>query len=169
MIYWLRLFGLIACVIGIIAVIGSVLPRSYDFEVAQTIEAEPQIVYDNIDTFTDWQWSQWTTENPNIEKLKYLDDGRTIQWTDIRGDGEMKIVATEPAKMVHVTSNYSNFPEMVSTFEISESGGFTIITWNSKGELPPGPFYGYFSAFFPNGMRSQYAVSLEKLRLVCEK
>ena len=53
MIYWLRLFGLIFIFICIIAAIGYALPRSYDFEVAQTIEADPQTVFEKIDKLLD--------------------------------------------------------------------------------------------------------------------
>ena len=135
MIYWLRLFGLIFVFICIVAVVGALLPRSYDFEVAQTIRADPQVVFDNIDSFSDWQtWSQWSTENENIESLKILDDGKTMQWVDNRGKGEMKITEIDPGKMVRVSSDYRNFPEMISTFEIGTSGGFTVVTWNSKGD-----------------------------------
>jgi len=154
----------------IVAGIGYVLPRSYDFEVGETVKADPEVVFDNIDKFTDWQtWSQWSSKNPNISKLEYGDNGDSMQWTDNRGKGEMKIVDTEPGKRVSVTSNYGNFPEMNSTISVSAETGFTIIAWRSVGRLPSGPFYGYFSPFFPNGMRAQYADSLRKLKNECEK
>lgn len=169
MIYWLRLFGLIFIFVCIVAVVGSLLPRSYDFEVAQTVQATPEEVYQRIDTFPDWQgWSQWSAESENVLLLKYSDDGKTLDWTDNRGKGTMKIVETEANQRVKVTSNYGDFPEMVSTLEISNDAGVTIIVWRSVGRLPSGPFYGYFSPFFPNGMRAQYGESLRKLKLQCE-
>lgn len=170
MIYWLRLFGLIFVFICIVAGIGYLLPRSYDFEVGETINADPQVAFDNIDNFTDWQsWSQWSSENPNILFLKYEEAGDLLKWTDNRGKGVMKIVETDPGKMVRVTSNYGNFPEMTSTLTVTSEAGFTIVAWRSVGTLPSGPFYGYFSPFFPNGMRGQYAHSLRKLKNECEK
>ena len=170
MIYWLRLFGLIFLLVSIAAAIGYVLPRSYDFEVAQTIEATPQEVFDNFDKFPDWQsWSRWSSESPVIESLKYSQDGDTMEWTDVRGEGVMKILETEPGEMVRVSSLYGQFPEMISTLRVSSEGGFTVVAWRSVGSLPSGPFYGYFSPFFPNNMRSQYASSLRKLKLLCEQ
>ena len=170
MIYWLRLFGLIYIFIAIVAGISYVLPRSYDFEVAQTIEADPQTVFDNFDKFPDWQpWSRWSAESPVIEFLKYSNGGDTMEWTDVRGKGVMKITKTDPGKMVRVSSNYGNFPEMISTLQVSSEGGFTVVAWRSEGSLPSGPFYGYFSPFFPNNMRAQYADSLRKLKIQCEK
>ncbi len=170
MIYWLRLFGLLFLFVCIIAGIGYVLPRSYDFEVAQTINADPQTVFENFDTFPDWQpWSRWSTESPVIEFLKYSDEGKTMEWTDVRGKGVMKITETEPGEMVRVSSLYGQFPEMTSTLRVGSEGGFTVVAWHSVGSLPSGPFYGYFSPFFPNNMRAQYAESLRKLKLHCEK
>ena len=170
MIYWLRLFGLIFIFICIIAAIGYALPRSYDFEVAQTIEADPQTVFEKIDKFPDWQpWSRWNGESPVIELLKYSDDGDTMEWTDVRGKGVMKIIETDLGKMVRVSSHYGQFPEMISTLQVSNETGFTVVVWRSVGSLPSGPFYGYFSPFFPNNMRAQYANSLRKLKLQCEE
>ena len=170
MIYWLRLFGLIFVFIAIVAGIGYVLPRSYDFEVAQTVNADAQTVFENIDKFPDWQpWSRWSSESTVIKSLKYSDDGDTMEWTDVRGKGVMKITETDPGKMIRVSSNYGQFPEMISTLEVNADSGFTIVAWRSVGSLPEGPFYGYFSPFFPNNMKAQYAHSLRKLKLECEK
>ncbi len=169
MIYWLRLFGLLFLFVSIIAGIGYVLPRSFDFEVAQTIKADPQTVFDNFDKFPDWQpWSRWSSESSVIEFLKYSDDGDTMEWKDVRGQGVMKITETDPGKMVRVSSHYGRFPEMISTLQVSSEGGFTVVAWRSVGSLPSGPFYGFFSPFFPNNMRAEYAESLRKLKLQCE-
>ena len=170
MIYWLRLFGLIFIFICIVAGVGYLLPRSYDFEVGTTIDVEPQVVFDNIDKFPDWhEWSYLSSKNPNISFLEFKDDGSTLEWTDNRGQGVMKITETEPGKMIKVSSNYGTFPEMISTLTVSSDAGFTVVTWRSVGELPSGPFYGYFAPFFPNGMRAQYSESLRKLKVECEK
>lgn len=171
MIYWLRLFGLLFLFIAIIAGIGYVLPRSYDFEVAQTIDADPQTVFDNIDKLPDWQpWSRWNTESAVIESLKFSEDGETMEWKDVRGKGVMKIVETNPEKkLIRVSSHYGQFPEMISTLQVSGETGFTVLVWRSVGSLPSGPFYGFFSPFFPNNMRAEYAASLRKLKMQCEQ
>lgn len=170
MIYWLRLFGLIFIFVCIVAVVGSVLPRSYDFEVAQTIEATPEIIFERIDQFPDWQsWSQWSTDNENIHILQFSERGKVMQWTDSRGKGTMTMVDSKSGKSLEFTSNYGDFPEMISEMNISTDAGFTVIAWRSQGTLPSGPFYGYFSPFFANGMRGQYIASLRKLKNECEE
>ena len=170
MIYWLRLFGLIFIFVCIVAGVGYVLPRSYDFEVGTTIKADPQTVFENIDKFPDWHdWSYLSSKNPNISFLEFGDDGQSLKWTDDRGKGVMRITETDPGKMIKITSDYGAFPEMTSELTVSADAGFTVVTWGSSGELPDGPFYGYFSPFFPNGMRSLYAESLRKLKVKCER
>ncbi len=170
MIYWLRLFGLIFIFVCIVAGVGYLLPRSYDFEVGETIDVDPQTVFEKIDKFPQWQhWSQWSAEDPNISFLKYEDEGNAMHWTDNRGKGVMEIMETDPGKTVQVSSKYGAFPEMVSTLTVSSDAGFTTVTWRSVGALPGGPFYGYFSPFFPNGMRALYSQSLRKLKNLCER
>ena len=73
MIYWLRLFGLIFGVIAVIAIVGSLLPRSYDFEVTETIGASPDRIYQEMESLPKWQaWSQWSIENETVESLEHV-------------------------------------------------------------------------------------------------
>ena len=92
MIYWLRLLGLIFFVICVIAIIGSLLPRSYDFEVTETIAASPERIYQEMESLPKWQaWSQWSIENETVKSLEYSDDGMSQTWTDQRGEGSLWI------------------------------------------------------------------------------
>ena len=71
MIYWLRLLDLIFFVICVIAIIGSLLPRSYDFEVTETIAASPERIYQEMESLPKWQaWSQWSIENETVKSLE---------------------------------------------------------------------------------------------------
>lgn len=171
MIYWLRLFGLIFAVICIIAIIGALLPRSYDFVVKETISASPQRVYQQIETLPQWQsWSQWSIDNETVKSLEYSDDELSQTWTDDRGTGSLWITSREPAQRVEYTMEFANFPEMQSTIDLKDLGdGKTEVTWHSVGQLPSGPFYGYFSPFFATGMRSHYQYGLKKLADVCQR
>lgn len=165
MIYWLRLFGLIFLVIVVIAIIGSLLPRSYDFEVTETISASPEQIYQEIETLPKWQaWSQWSLENENVTSLEYSEDSLSQTWTDQRGEGSLWITDRQENQSVSYSMTFGNFPEMKSTIELKSLGeGSTKVSWRSQGELPGGPFYGYFGPFFSTGMRSHYQYGLSKI------
>ena len=165
MIYWLRLFGLIFVVVCVIAIIGSLLPRSYDFEIKETISASPERIYQEMETLPKWQgWSQWSIENETVESLEYSDDGLSQTWTDERGEGSLWITNREENQSVSYSMTFGNFPEMKSTIHLKSLGeGSTEVRWQSQGQLPSGPFYGYFGPFFSTGMKSHYQYGLSKI------
>lgn len=165
MIYWLRLLGLVFFVIVVIAIVGSLLPRSYDFEVAETLNASPEQIYQEMETLPQWQaWSQWSLENENVQSLEYSDDGLSQTWTDQRGEGKLWITERVENQSVSYSMTFANFPEMKSTIRLNPVGeGSTEVRWRSQGQLPSGPFYGYFGPFFSTGMKSHYLYGLSKI------
>ena len=165
MIYWLRLLGLIFLLVCVIAIIGSLLPRSYDFEVTQTIAASPERIYQEMETLPKWQaWSQWSIENETVQSLEYSDDGLSQTWTDERGEGSLWITDRQENQSVSYSMTFANFPEMKSTIYLKSLGeGSTEVRWRSQGQLPGGPFYGYFGPFFSTGMKSHYLYGLSKI------
>ena len=170
MIYWLRLLGLIFAVIALIALVGTVLPRAYDFEVTQTIQATPEDVYQQIDVLPKWQsWSQWSLDNPTIKTLEYSADELTQNWSDERGTGKLWITDRQENQSVSYSMTFANFPEMKSEIELAATGdGSTQVRWVSQGQLPSGPFYGFFGPFFSTGMKSHYQYGLGKLAEACK-
>ena len=172
--YFFRLLLLIGVVVGIIAVIGSLLPRDYDFESRVTIVAPPDVIYDKIDNLQNWQ--QWSKQfNPvGIEglEIRYSGEdsgvGAVQTWFDPRGNGKLWITATVPYQSIDYQATFGDFPEMESRFEFLPQGASTQVTWSSSGSLPGGPFYGFFGAFFPTQMKHEYNRSLEELKRVVE-
>lgn len=172
--YFVRLLLLIGAVVGIIALIGSLLPRSYDFESQVNIVAQPSAVFQKIDSLRNWQ--DWSAQfNPvAIEGLEIQYSGPdsgvgAVQtWTDPRGDGKLWITESQPFEHVDYIVVFGDFPEMESRIELSAQGATTQVTWRSKGSLPGGPFYGFFGAFFSTQLKHEYNRSLEKLKALVE-
>lgn len=172
--YFFRLILLIGCVVGIIAAIGSLLPRDYDFESQVTIVAPQDVIFDKIVNLRNWQ--QWSKQfNPvDIEGLaiNYSGEdsgvGAVQTWTDPRGNGKLWITGVEPYQLIEYQAVFGDFPNMDSRFELSAQGASTQVVWSSNGSLPGGPFYGFFGAFFPTQMKHEYNRSLEALKMVVE-
>ena len=172
--YFVRLLLLIGAVVAIIALIGAMLPRSYDFESQVNIVAQPSAVFQKIESLRNWQ--DWSMQfNPAaIEGLEIQYSGAdsgvgAVQtWTDPRGNGKLWITESQPFQHVDYTVIFGNFPEMESRIELTPQGATTQVTWRSKGSLPGGPFYGFFGAFFSTQLKHEYNRSLEKLKAVVE-
>ena len=173
--YWLRLFLLIGFAIAIIAIIGSLLPRSYDFTVTQTIDAPSERIFPLVNRLSDWpKWSrQFNPDEIDGLTIQYNGvkegKGAAQTWKDVRGEGKLWIVESEPNSSIEFDSKFTNFPVMNNQFRLKESEGTTSVEWRSYGSLPGGPFYGYFGGLFTTHMRDQYEKSLLRLKEICEQ
>ncbi len=171
--YWFRLFLLIGSVIAVFALIGSLLPRSYDFKTQVDITAPADAVFAELNTLPNWKdWSQWNpNEIPGLE-VKYSGPdsgvGATQRWTDVRGEGKLWFTESVTNEKIEYEMLFAKFPLMLSQIELVSGGANTTVTWSSSGRLPGGPFYGFFAPFFSTHMQHEYERSLEKLKLKIE-
>ena len=167
--YWIRLLALVGCVILFFAVIGSLLPHGYSFSATQQINATPAEVYAQIDSLPDWKsWSQWDPDSIDDLTVTYGADGKSQRWTDVRGDGKLWLTDQKADQRIDYRMRFADFPEMEASIVLEPRNDGTLVTWNSDGVLPSGPFYGYFRHVFVGGMTRQYEHSLGKLKRVVE-
>lgn len=170
--YWIRLFALIACIVLIFTVIGSLLPRSYSLEATRTINAAPSAVYQQIESLPKWKaWSQWNPEIAESLSIDYGADGKSQRWTEVRGEGKLWLTEQKQNERIDFQMRFANFPEMASSIELKADGSDpekTIVSWTSEGVLPSGPFYGFFRHIFVDGMTVEYQASLKRLAGVVE-
>ena len=171
---FLRLLLLIAVFIGIAMGIGALLPRDYQIEASISIDATADQVFPQVDRIKNWgDWSPWSPEIVEGLQVEYSGNasgpGAVQTWVDARGNGKLWIVETEPNQRIDYKMRFANFPEMNAAFEFKESAGATEVVWTSQGQLPGGPFYGYFGFLFQSGMEQQYNDSLRRLKEIVEK
>ncbi|MFT5300995.1 MAG: hypothetical protein ACI87E_000628 [Mariniblastus sp.] len=173
--YYFRLVLLVATIIGFFALVGSLLPRSYSFTSEIEVAASPEQIFPQINSLPNWQnWSrQWNpTEIEGLE-ISYNNvksgAGAAQSWTDIRGKGKLWITVSEADEAIQYEMEFAGFPKMSSSIELTVAADDkTTVRWTSDGKLPGGPFYGYFGSFFSGQMKSQYGMSLEKLKSLVE-
>ena len=172
--YWFRLLLLVAAILAFFAVIGSLLPRSYDFATQIEINAAADKIFPQVNTIANWQnWTQWNpAEIPGL-RVQYSGvesgKGATQSWTDVRGEGKLWITNSNTDESIDYEMLFANFPTMASQIKLIENDeGKTTVRWSSRGRLPAGPFYGFFAPFFPTQMRNQYDLSLNNLKALIE-
>lgn len=173
--YIFRFFLLIAAIVAFFALIGSLLPRNYDFACDIEIAAPATEVFPKLNELPIWQdWSmQWNPDVIDGLEIQYNQPtsgvGAAQTWTDSRGQGKLWITESNLDKRIDYTMKFANFPEMQSQFVLEPNGpDKTKVTWSSNGRLPPGPFYGFFGSIFSMQMKNEYDKSLEKLKQVVE-
>ena len=164
---FLRLLLVIAVFVGILWFIGSMLPRDYSLEATAVIACQPEEVFPKLNNLSEWQdWSPWSSENLEVKFPGETTGVGAIQtWTDPRGNGKLWITESQPHSLIKYKMYSGGFPELESQFDIKAiSEKQTQVKWSSKGRLPSGAFYGFFSMLFEPGMQAEYDRGLTKLK-----
>lgn len=166
--YFLRLLLLFGSVIAFFALIGSLLPRNYDFSSEIEIAAPADEIFPEINQLSKWQtWSHWNPVDVPGLTVQYTGnetgEGSTQSWTEVRGEGKLWITKSVPPERVEYEMLFANFPKMSGSISLSESGESTMVRWSNRGRLPNGPFYGFFAPFFSTQMQAVYDQSLQRL------
>ncbi len=166
-----RLVLLFAALVGIVLLVGSLLPRSFHVEQSITISANTKTVFDQISDLHRWlKWSPWSVSIPKLgAEVKPLADGSvSLRWHDPRGEGELWLTEIEPAHSVRFRMSMGRFKGVQGEISLTEDNP-TRVRWTFDGSLPAGPFYGYFQVFFRGGMQQQMLASLNRLKQLCEQ
>lgn len=167
--YYFRLLLLFGSVIGFFALIGSLLPRSYEFASEIEINAPIETVFADLNALENWKsWSQWDPARIPDLTVTYsgppAGEGSTQAWTEPRGSGKLWITKSTKPHELQYELLFANFPKMTSLMVLSEVEGKTKLRWSSRGKLPSGPFYGYFAPFFGPQLEGEYEQSLLRLK-----
>ena len=173
--FFLRLAATIAGFIGVILLIGAVLPRGYTLETEIEIAATPSEIFPFLNNLNNWQqWSSYgSVVNPDINlksgpKVEGLD--ASMSWSEKRGSGKLWITKSEENREVTYAVNCANFPRMDSQMLLEPvADNKTKVRWSSSGNLPRGPFYGWFGRYFAGALRADYQSSLVRLKKLVER
>jgi hypothetical protein len=172
--YYFRLLLLFGSVVLVFALLGCLIPRSYSFQSELAIQGKPEAIFAQLDSFENWpNWSrQYNPAEITDLEMQFNEQksgkGAALSWTDIRGKGKTWITESTPSRVIEYSTDFEKRPRMFSRFELVENEHSTTVSWSSNGKLPWGPFYGYFGWLFPSHMKTEYMMSLQKLKQFIE-
>ena len=130
------LIGLLALIV-IFTLVSFTLPSPSPVERSTTIDSSADIIFQQVNDLKNWeQWSAWAAKDPSMEVIygeKTEGEGGSYSWTgDVVGSGEMKIVKSEPAKLLNTEIDFGFMGRGQGTWTFEENGGKTIVTWSMK-------------------------------------
>lgn len=164
-----RIIIAVSVLVGIVLLIGTLLPREYETTNSIEIPAAPGDVFPFLVDLQEWQlWSPWNADTEGLRVT--LGDrtsgvGATQTWTEPRGEGSLVLTEVVDNERVLYRSEFANFPELTGTFQLTEiDPQRTRVTWQTQGALPGGPFYGWFGMMFSTAMQGEYQKSLTRLK-----
>lgn len=153
----------------IVLLIGSLMPRGFTTSSSTVIEAPPEVIFQQLNTIKTWSnWSMWNEQSIQGLEVSYSGPesgvGAIQTWTEPRGEGKLWITESLENELLKFTSVFANFPEMQSSITLTKVDNGTKVEWKSDGNLPKGPFYGWFGMTFGDSLAREYKKSLERLK-----
>jgi uncharacterized protein YndB with AHSA1/START domain len=165
----------VVVLIGLVLVIGWMLPSSFKVQRTAVIAAPPDKVYAYIADPRQWKaWSVWNRRDPSMQ-VQYAGaaSGAGAKWSwqsKSEGNGAMEFTAAVPNERV----DYSlSFPDMGMTsrgaLRLAAEGGATRVTWTNEGDMGGNPLYHYFALFMDRMVGPDFEGGLANLKALAEK
>lgn len=175
--YLLRFSFAFAIIILLLALVGFVLPGSYQVTRSVTIDAPPAKVFPLVGDLTRWRdWSRWYAGDPEMQvrfSPTSTEVGDWTEWTSRKeGNGRAEIVAVRTPEMVRYRMSYAGIPiDTEGAFELvgTAGGRGTNLTWTSGARLGWSPPARWFGLLLRRAEATQIEAGLTELKACAEK
>ena len=168
------LIGL-ALLIGVLVLVGLVLPGSYTVERSTEIKAPADKIYAQIADPRAWgKWAVWNQRDPNM-KITYsgAQSGVGAKWaweSKTEGTGNMEFVRADPPKVLEFKLFFPDFNSTsTGTLTLTPAGDGTKVTWTNAGQMGMKPIGGYFALCMDRMIGPDFEAGLKNLKALAEK
>lgn len=129
--------------VAIVCLLGVIGPDTFRYERSATMNAPPDVVYDNVRQFSRMkEWGPWqASDRDMVNSLEGVDGevGSVWKWTgDTVGVGKQELVSLEPNRSVRSKLTFTvpviGDMESFSTFQLVPEGVGTTVVWGMEGE-----------------------------------
>lgn len=155
--------------LGVLIVIGLVLPRNYQAERSITVAAPAAAIYPLVSDFREWDsWAHWADDDPTLTREfagAAREVGAIVRWRGERaGWGSLEIVESEPHQgITFIERVRSHEPTGTGRIDLEEDQGVTVVRWRDQGTLPP-IIGGYFRGYMVETLEAHFAEGLRRLK-----
>jgi effector-binding domain-containing protein len=169
------LIGLVAAV-GLLIVVGLLLPKTAHVERNLVINAAPATVFTVLNGFGQFdRWSPWAGIDPNA-KTTYegpaVGVGAKMSWSGNAevGTGSQEIVESTPYSHIKVRLGFGDFPgSFLATYALREEGGGTKVIWSFDADYGSSLMGRYFGLLSDRMLGPDYEKGLAQLKAFVEK
>lgn len=169
------LIGL-AIFVGVLILIGLVLPSSVHVERSVAINSPPGAVFAMVNDIRKFnQWSPWARVDP---KTQYTFEGpptgagARMNWSSENpgvGSGSLEIVGSEPDHQVAFALNFGPQGTATSYYELKPEGAKTLVIWGFDSDFGYDLVGRYFALFMDSLIGSEYEKGLATLKSLVEQ
>jgi effector-binding domain-containing protein/carbon monoxide dehydrogenase subunit G len=165
----------VAVVVGLLVVIGFVLPDTAHVERSVTVDRPPSQVFTVLNSFRRFnEWSPWFDLDRNA---KYTYSGPAVgvgakeSWVGDKknvGTGSQTIVESKPYESIRTALDFGDMGQAAATFTLTPAGQGTKVVWgldiNAGGKL----IGRYFNLMMDSMVGKDYEKGLAKLKTFVE-
>ncbi len=168
-----RVVYAVAVLIGLLLLVGLLLPRHGRVEVQTRIDAHPATVFALVNDFRRYNaWSSLTETDPNV-RVVYAGPARGVDaamtWDGaIIGTGTQIIVASRPFEYVETVMNPDDAGAARTWFELSGENGTTVVSWHFETDYGFNLVGRYFAKLLVGVIERDYDESLVRLKELAE-
>ena len=168
-----NLFIVIAVIAIVLIVVGFFLPKDVHVERSITIDAAPDTVFQQVNTFSSYNsWSPWFQRDPEAEYTYSGPDsgvGAMMSWKSDNpqvGNGSQEIVESTYPKLVKTKLLFGDDPEPgYAVFELEElAPRQTKLTWSFDVDFGNNIIGRYFGLFMDDMLGPDYEKGLQSLK-----
>ncbi len=176
MIWLKRVAMVLAALIGLVVVVGLLLPASVHVERSVVVGVPQQQVYDAVNSFESFNdWSPWATLDPNT-RYEFSGPragvGARMNWASedpAVGVGSQEIIEATAPTLVRVRLKFEGQDDALSFYRLEALETGTKITWGFDAEFGNNLIGRWFGALmFDSMIGSDYQKGLDKLKTLLE-
>ncbi|MEP2025223.1 MAG: SRPBCC family protein [Reichenbachiella sp.] len=163
----------LAILVGLILVIGLVIPSNVTLERSTVINAEPSSIYEEVANLKKTnKWSPWDQIDPDGTTYTFSGPdsgvGSKKEWEsthDEVGTGSQEVVEAIPNQKVRTELYFGGFDEpSYADFTLEESDGGTQVTWTFEGDMGSNPLYKLMGLMMESMLGPTYEEGLANLK-----
>jgi effector-binding domain-containing protein len=169
-----NLLIVVAVLIGILVVVGFVLPDAAHVERSVVIERPPSQVFTVLDGFRRFnEWSPWFEKDPQA-KYTYSGPitgvGAKASWSGNKdvGTGSQTIVESKPYSFIKSALDFGELGQAAGTYTLTPSGDGTKVTWGLDVSAGGKLIGRYFNLMMDSMVGKDYDKGLAKLKKLVE-
>ena len=159
-------------VIGLIVVVGLLLPTTYTVKRFIVIDADPEGIHEFVGDLTKWdRWGPWKEDDPTLvvtfgEKTSGM--GASQSWVGKDGTGSLQFTATADRRGVEYDLTFDDTYKCRAAIRYYPADYTTEVKWIMKGNMDMPVFGGYFALMMDSMVGPMFDRGLAKLKQVVE-
>ena len=132
----------LAIIVVLFVVIVAMRPPEFRVERSATMNAPPNVAFDQVNDFRKWQtWSPWENLDPNLKRSYEgppSGKGSMYSWVGNKqvGEGRMTIMETRPSELIRIKLEFIKPFAATSTAEFNfvPQAAQTNVNWSMQGK-----------------------------------